>query len=122
MTSSIHSPLDGHWQMVRAELDGEAAPELIAQRTELRLAAGRYTVCFDGQPADEGTFEIGDDPATRTIILHGNSGPNAGRTIPCIFQHVGERLRVCFGLDGIVPGGFSTAPSQRRYVATYRRK
>lgn len=122
MTPVLPGPLDGKWQMVRAELDGETAPELIAQRTELTLSKGAYTVRFDTQISDRGTFELSANIEARTIVLHGKTGANAGRTIPCIYQLVGDRLRICFGLDGIAPADFITGPKQQRYLATYRRK
>ncbi len=116
------TPLEGRWQMVRAELDGESAPDLVTRRTQLTLGQGTYVVHFDAQVSDRGTFELGANPETKTLILHGRTGPNAGRTLPCIYQLVGDRLRICYGLDGIAPTDFTTAPKQRRYLATYRRK
>jgi len=120
----MHSPadsLDGHWIMVRAEMGGQKAPELILQQTRLLLAAGRYTVRFDGTITDHGIFEIEEAFASPSLILRGLDGPNAGRTIPCLFQHVGDRLRICYGLDGIAPKAFSAASGEERYLATYRR-
>ncbi len=113
--------LPGRWQMIRAEFDGQPAPELILQRTEIRFTATHYAIHFAGQPADRGTFELQETPESKLLILHADTGPNAGRTIPCIFQLVGDRLRLCFGLDGTTPTTFATAASSRRYLATYRR-
>jgi uncharacterized protein (TIGR03067 family) len=117
----VETQLEGRWQMVRAELAGEAAPELVTEHTVVTLAAGRYEVRFDDEVADSGTYR--EDAATEpaTIILHGTVGPNAGRTIPCIFQLMGDRLRVCYGLDGLMPEAFATRPGELRYLVTYRR-
>ena len=57
-----------------------------------------------------------------TFILLGAKGPNAGRTIPCIYQLAGNRLRVCYGLDGTTPTAFATTAGSPHYLATYRRK
>jgi uncharacterized protein (TIGR03067 family) len=108
--------------MVRAEMNGESAPELIAQRTQLELIGDRYFVRFDGQITDRGTFELSANIEAKTLVLRGKTGPNAGRTIPCIYQLVGDRLRICYGLDGLAPTEFATAEKQPRYLATYRRK
>jgi uncharacterized protein (TIGR03067 family) len=113
--------LDGLWQMVRAELDGEQAPELVAQRTQLELSAGEYTVRFDDQVIDRGLFECSTTVDANRLVLRGTAGPNAGRTIPCIFQRVGDRLRICYGLSGAAPTGFTTAGLRQCYLATYRR-
>ena len=115
------STIEGIWQLVRAELDGEAAHELVTSHTVLELAAGSYSVRYDGVVADRGSFKLGGNPAQKTILLRGVDGPNAGRTIPGIFQLVGDRLRICYGLSGHAPTEFATAKGQRRYLAVYRR-
>lgn len=107
--------------MVRAEHDGNEAPDLVAQRTVLRLVAGIYSVDFHGKTTDKGTYELQSEVGAKSLVLHGKAGPNSGRMIRCVFQHVGDRLRVCYGLDGIEPQDFTTRPGQNRYVATYRR-
>ena len=114
-------PLPGRWQMIRAELDGESAPELVAQHTELHLTAATYAVRFNGRIIDQGAFETDASRAEKVIVLRGESGPNAGRTIPGIFQLVRDRLRICYGLNGVTPTEFTTAPNQARYLAFYRR-
>jgi len=120
MDSSDDS-LDGHWIMVRAEMGGQRAPELILQQTRMHLTAGRYTVRFDGTITDHGTFEVEETFGSPSLILRGLEGPNAGRTIPCLFQQVGDRMRICYGLDGIAPTAFTAAAGEERYLATYRR-
>lgn len=120
MTAPTPSLL-GRWQMTRAEFNGDAAPELVAQRTQLTFTATTYNVRFDGEEMDRGRYELTADLASKTLTLHGDVGPNAGRTIPCIYQLVGDRLRICFGLSGVPPTDFSTAPEQERYLASYRR-
>jgi uncharacterized protein (TIGR03067 family) len=115
------SPIDGRWQLLRAQLDSEDAPDLVVAKTEIRLALGKYEVRFAGQVVDQGTFELLPSAPTKTMELRGVEGPNAGRRIPCIYQHVGERLRVCYGMDGTLPSEFVSAPGQQRYLAVYSR-
>lgn len=107
--------------MIRAEFNGRPAPELILQRTEIRFTDTHYAIHFDGQPADRGTFKVEETGESKLLILHAESGPNAGRTIPCIYQLVGDRLRLCFGLDGTTPATFTTSAASHRYLATCRR-
>ena len=117
----MDSPLDGHWALIRAEMDGQLAPQLVVQRTRMVLSQGRYTVLFSGSPADGGRFEFNSSGTTTTLLLQGEVGHNAGRNIPCLFQQVGDRLRICYGLDGTLPSHFGAAPGEARYLATYRR-
>jgi uncharacterized protein (TIGR03067 family) len=114
--------LEGTWQMIRAELAGEAAPELVTQKTEVELTAGAYVVRYAGEIVDRGSYAIAAAIETKTIVLRGMAGPNAGRTIPCIYQLKNDRLRICYGLDGIAPTEFTTNPGQQRYLAVYRRR
>lgn len=104
--------------MVRAELGGESAPDLLVAHTTIELGTGRYAVRFEGRVVDAGTVESVDASA---LTLRGDAGPNAGRTIRCRYQVRGDRLRVCFGLDGVLPTEFVTAAGDQRYLAVYRR-
>ena len=108
--------LSGTWEMVRAELAGADAPDMLALRVE--LTADTYVVRFASKVADRGAYAI----AANVLTLTGAEGPNKGRTIPCIYQLTGDRLRVCYGLDGTAPTVFATAPGTEHYLATYRRK
>ncbi len=111
--------LIGRWQMIRAELAGESAPELVTSRIVLELGTGSYEVVYAGEVSDAGEWSGGATAGTLTLL--GKRGPNAGRRIPCLYQLAGERLRVCYGLDGKEPAHFATAGLAQRYTATYRR-
>jgi uncharacterized protein (TIGR03067 family) len=122
MSYAREPALEGVWAMVRAEFDGERAPALVVQKTEIELAGGHYAVRFAGEVVDRGSYKVAAAAGHGSMSLHGAAGPNAGRTIACIYQLVGDRLRICYGLDGAKPDAFSTRPEQQRYLATYRRK
>ncbi len=121
MSAPASSEIDGVWEMVRAECDGETAPELVVRQTTLEFAQGRYRVRFAGQTADSGAFEIGNNSAVGNMLLRGREGTNAGREIACIYQVKGDRLRVCFDFEGVVPTDFKTSRGSSRYLATYGR-
>ncbi len=114
-------PLEGRWQMIRAELGGELAPELVTAKTVLEFSAGEYRVFYAGELADRGTCGFHPAAEPRQAELRGAVGPNAGRTIPCIFQLAGDRLRINYGLDGALPAEFRGAADGSRYLVTYRR-
>ncbi|ATC62512.1 hypothetical protein CMV30_00160 [Nibricoccus aquaticus] len=120
-TAATPHSLDGLWQPTRAELSGESAPPMVLERMTLTLRAARYTVHFGGEISDRGTFtHVASEPHA-TLTLRGEEGANAGRTIPAIFQLVGDRLRICYGLDGQLPSAFVTSSDSRLYLVTYRR-
>ena len=122
MTQSGSRPIDGQWELVRAELNGEKAPAVLAHRTVLELAHGNYTVFFDGQAMDRGTYAIDESTAPKRIHLTGIEGVNAGRSIPGIYQHAGSLLRICYGLCGVTPTSFDDDQYRYTYIANYRRR
>jgi uncharacterized protein (TIGR03067 family) len=114
--------LEGVWEVVKAELSGEDMPAFIAGKIEIELTRGTYDVRFGGESSDRGTYAVGGTESAREIFLTGVEGSNAGRTIPAIYQLMRDRLRVCYGLDGVIPGSFATTSTEKRYLALYRRK
>ncbi|MET0262114.1 MAG: TIGR03067 domain-containing protein [Rariglobus sp.] len=110
--------LDGTWLPVRAELDGDLAPALALERMQLVLAADAYTVSFAGAVHDSGSFIH----TTDTLTLTAKKGEHAGRVVPAIYQLAGNRLRICYALDGVAPTEFATSPHSQRYLVTYRRQ
>jgi len=114
--------LAGHWQIVSAELAGETMPDLVAHKIEVELTQDTYTVRFDGEIADHGTFTLGDHPTAKALTLKGVAGTNAGRTIPAIYRFEGEHLHICYGLDGVTPAEFASKPGTAHFFASYRRK
>ncbi len=119
MTSASLPALPGIWTLIRAETDGTSAAELVDLRVHLELTAVTYVVRFAGQIADRGTYTFS---APDILDLTGIEGPNTGRTIPAIFQLVGDRLRINYGLDGTRPTTFTAPAGQARYLATYKRQ
>jgi uncharacterized protein (TIGR03067 family) len=115
------SSIEGLWQPLKAELSGETAPEMVLSRMTLTLRSGRYTVHFGGEISDQGRFALAPGEPYAEINLQGEKGANAGRAIPAIFQLAGDRLRICFGLDGLRPTSFATSTESRFYLVTYRR-
>lgn len=114
--------IEGIWQVVHAEFAGEAMPDFVARKVELEFTGDRYAVRFDGAVTDRGRYALGGEDGRATLSLHGEAGTNADRTIPGIYLLRGDRLRVCYGLDGLCPTDFATTVGQQRYLATYRRQ
>ena len=111
-------PLEGLWQPVYAELDGEEAPRMFLEKLELELSSGKYTVRFGGEASDHGHYDIDEI----SITLRGIKGANAGRTILSIYKFSGEVLSICYGLSGERPTKFATESGQQLYLVNYRRK
>jgi uncharacterized protein (TIGR03067 family) len=115
---SDQSDLEGIWQPVYAELDGEEAPIEVLQQTVVEFSLGEYFVSFGGQISDQGSYVV----EAAGLTLSGLDGPNAGRVIPCIFKFSGENLSICYGLGGGRPKKFTTSSGQQLYLVNYQRK
>ena len=121
--SAAH-PIEGVWLPVKAEFDGVAAPELVVARTEFTVSAGAYKVRFAGEIHDHGRYELASTAEEEThlrIILTSTHRETHGRILASIYQLTGNRLRICYGLDGVTPDAFATMLDSRRYLVTYRR-
>ena len=114
----MNPELEGIWHPVYAEMDGEEAPKMVLDKMEIELAGGKYTVRFGGVAADHGTYAVD----AQGLTLLGVAGPNAGRTIPCLFKFAGGALSICYGLDGTRPEKFATTVGSQLYLINYRRK
>lgn len=119
ISGRMNPELEGIWQPVYAEMDGEEAPKMMLDKMEIELVGGEYAVRFGGVTADQGTYVIESD---RHLTLAGMIGPNAGKTIPCLCKFAGETLSICYGLSGTRPDKFTTGKDQQRYLANYQRK
>jgi uncharacterized protein (TIGR03067 family) len=112
------SSLEGRWQPVYAELDGEEAPKMMLDKMEIEFTSAEYAVRFGGMTADQGSYVL---DAEGQLTLAGMIGPNAGKTIPSIFKFSGEQLSICYGLAGARPSKFTTRGGTQLYLVMYQR-
>jgi len=122
MVSSIPHPIEDTWLPFKAELADEHAPAMALKKMQLVLGATTYAVYFGAEKTDAGSYQLGATAEHQTITLASTDGANAGRTIPSIYQLTGDRLRICFGLDGVAPVAFLSAAGSAHYLVSYRRK
>lgn len=114
-------PIEGTWHPIRAEHEGQLAPDMALAKMKMTFANGKYCLRFGRDPSDEGSYEISSAEAESILTLRGTKGVNAGRTIPAIFQLRGDRLRVCYGMNGACPKEFNAGLNSARYLVTYKR-
>lgn len=118
---AVAPALDGAWLPVTAELGGQPFPAAVLATMKLVLAGDRYTV-FVGGAKDEGTVARLPDTSPAALDITGVEGPNAGRTIPAIYQARGDTLEVCYNLAGPErPTAFATAAGTQQFLVRYHR-
>ena len=113
--------LAGLWKPVQAELGGEDLPVSTFGGATLELTPGTYA--FAG---DHGTYELLARLLSRRsageMDMHGRAGPNAGHTIPAIYDLNDDELKICYQLgDGSRPKEFATRKGARVLYVRYKR-
>jgi uncharacterized protein (TIGR03067 family) len=89
------APLDGSWTITHATLAGKDMSPSLFQGSTLQLAGGHYV--FQN---DTGDYRASPDSAPAILDIQGRAGPNAGKTIPAIYQVTSDSLIICYNLAG----------------------
>ena len=114
--------VNGTWMPTKAELAGQAWPDVVLKTIVLKLQDGKYEVTVAGK-LDKGECIYDTTTTPKRLTIKGSEGPNAGKTYLCIYEHSGDILRVCYDLSGKMhPAEFATAKGTQLYLVTYERK
>ena len=109
--------LAGEWEPVVAELGGKDFPVAGFQGVMLRLTADTYEF-----GSDRGSYTLPPGDAPAPIDVRGIDGPNAGRTIPAIYEFAGDKLTIAYQLgSGPRPATFQSPIGSRVLLVRYRR-
>ena len=109
--------IEGTWVVTRATLGGKEVPLAAFQNSALRLAGGQYAF-----RNDSGEYAVIADAVPSAIDVRGRVGPNAGKTIPAIFDLRGDTLTICYDLSGKArPKDFRSDAGTLLYLARYTR-
>lgn len=109
--------LTGNWAPQSAQLGGQDFPITGFQGANLKLTADTYD--FAG---DTGTYTLPAAGTPAQLDIHGQAGPNAGRTILCIYELKGDHLMVCYQLgEGDRPRAFESPADTMIFLVHYQR-
>jgi uncharacterized protein (TIGR03067 family) len=113
--------LDGTWLPVTAKLNGQELPAESLRNMRLLLAGESYTATVNGV-RDSGTTKSDATANPPALEITGTEGPNAGRTMLAIYQLDGDKLTVCYDLQGAAhPTQFKAEAGSQYFLVTYRR-
>jgi uncharacterized protein (TIGR03067 family) len=115
--------LAGAWVPVAANVSGK---ELVIGELRVKylvLDGHDYTIIDrSDQIVDRGEYLVNGSSRPRTIDIVGRDGPNAGRSMLAIFELDGNRLTVCYDLDGnLRPADMQPQGDQLLLSITYER-
>lgn len=114
--------LDGNWLAVAGEIMGSPMPQEALGAIELTVTGSEYVVHVGGR-IDRGTVVLYADREPKAMDITGVVGPNAGRTIPAIYELSADELRVCYAMDSLArPETFATTAERPLFLATYNRR
>jgi uncharacterized protein (TIGR03067 family) len=112
---------DGTWIPVTATMNGVVLPAECLHDTRVLFTGEKYLATAKGI-RDYGTCQEDATTKPATVTIVGVEGPNAGRTLLSIYQVEGDRLTVCYDLQGVAfPTEFKAEVGSGHYLVTYRR-
>lgn len=110
------SELNGKWIPIEQEIGGTQLPEPAFSDQYLLIEDDRYTV--QSENLDKGTVTIDGN----RIDIHGQDGPNAGKTFKAIYELKNDLLTICYNLTGdSYPEELSTEGQAMFFMATFKK-
>ena len=116
--------LQGLWQAVELEHQGQKAPDAVVKRFQVRIK-GDKLVFGPGTDDREHTFSLDPAAKPKAMDLVPSDGPAKGKRLPCaIYQLEGDALTICLDKDGSAnkrPSAFKTAAGDGFTLLTLKR-
>jgi len=115
--------LEGAWVPVAASVAGKALTVGELRVKYLVLDGHDYSIIDrSNQVVDRGEYLVNATVSPTTIDIVGRAGPNAGRSMLAIYRLDGNRLTVCYDLDGMErPANMQAHEDQLLLSITYER-
>jgi uncharacterized protein (TIGR03067 family) len=113
------------WVAVAMEQNGMTLDEATVKKIGLTLIlkGENYTVKAGDKVVDEGTSTIDTTKTPNTLAIKPALGPNKGKTLPAIVETKGDRMKVCYNLEGNDrPTEFATKAGSGFMLIHYKKK
>jgi len=113
--------LEGTWSPVDFKIGGKAGVPESIKDFKLTIAGATYSLAT-GKQTDKGTLKLDDKATPKGMDVVGTDGPNKGNTLLAIYKIDGDKLTICYALDGKVrPTAFESTQENGWLLATYQR-
>jgi uncharacterized protein (TIGR03067 family) len=113
--TGIMAQLQGAWTVTSSNGQDTAGS---GQEIVTTITSNRYEQSVNGQISERGTFKIDDSKKPMTVDISITDGPNAGQSVPGVFQLDGNKLTAKFGEPGstVRPTDFAPAEGFMTFV------
>ncbi len=92
--------LEGTWQVVSMEMDGQKQSEDDAKQYKIIIKGNKYTLKMQDNAINQGTFTIDATKKPKTIDIKPTDGDNAGQTMLGIYEQDGDTQKTCYAQPG----------------------
>ena len=120
--------LQGAWQSVGSEVNGEKQPEDDAKQYVIAFEGDKMTITRSGEMVMKGSIKLDAAQAPRHIDFkieeNARDADAVGRTLEGIYEVKGEDLKWCFTLPdrGERPKAFKTEADSGQVLATLKKE
>lgn len=113
--------LEGTWSPVDFKIGGKSGVPESIKDFKLTIAGGTYSLAA-GKETDKGTLKLDDKATPKGMDVVGTDGPSKGKTVRAIYKLDGDKLTICYALDGKDrPTAFESTKENGWLLATYQR-
>ena len=114
--------LQGVWRIVGVEANGSAVPSEDLPNIVVTIKDRSYSVAYEDR-TDRGSFTIDPSRKPGQMDVRPESGPDAGESLPAIYESTADGFRMCYGRPGRQrPSSFSTGQEAGQLLVTYKRQ
>lgn len=114
--------LSGTWRPDWGELAGNKLPDEVCAGILLEMGEGTYRTVANGvESTGKIVLDLAKDPRTMDITL--GDGPDAGKSLKCIYKFVDDELHVAYSLafDDVRPTEFESNQDNKLLLFIYKR-
>jgi uncharacterized protein (TIGR03067 family) len=113
--------LSGAWKPKFATMAGDKIPDEVCKNIQLDMTPGRYQTITNGVESS-GSIQLDLKAEPRSMDITIEDGPEAGKTIKCIYKFEGEELHVAYSLafDEVRPVEFESNQDNKVLLIVYQ--
>jgi uncharacterized protein (TIGR03067 family) len=114
--------IQGTWQFISQEMDGKPRPAEQVAKLKITFTGDKWSVREDGRVVQAGTHKFDPTKKPAQVDAPVTVGEGKGSTMLGIYEMKGDRMKVCFDLQGKERPTSFTAKTGQMAAAIQREK